>query len=80
MSHDLFSSFASFESSTSSVFLVRDVAGDYRQVDADEVLQAAQQVLLSRVRGSDVLTSPQAVRDFLRVLLATRAASVLRAF
>ncbi|WP_257790221.1 hypothetical protein [Acidovorax carolinensis] len=41
MSHDLFSSFASFDSSNSSVLLVRDVAGDYRQVDADEVLQAA---------------------------------------
>ena len=71
MSHDLFSSLASFDSSTSSVLLVRDVAGDYRQVDADEVLQAAQQVLLSRVRGSDVLASPQAVRDFLRVKLGT---------
>jgi DNA repair protein RadC len=71
MSHDLFSSFAFFDSSNSSVLLVRDVAGDYRQVDADEVLQAAQQVLLGRVRGSDVLASPQAVRDFLRVKLGT---------
>ncbi len=74
MSHDLFSSFASFssiDSSTSSVLLVRDVAGDYRQVDADEVLQVAQEVLLGRVRGSEVLSSPQAVRDFLRVKLGT---------
>ena len=71
MSHDLSSTFASFDSSTSSVLLVRDVAGDYRQVDADQVLQAAQQVLLGRVRGSDVLASPQAVRDFLRVKLGT---------
>ena len=39
MSHDLFSSFTSFDSSTSSVLLVRDVAGDYRQVDADEVAE-----------------------------------------
>lgn len=69
MSHDLFSSFTSFDSSNSPVLLVCDVAGDYRQVDADEVLQAAQQVLLGRVRGSDVLGSPQAVRDFLRVKL-----------
>ena len=51
MSHDLFSTFTSFDSSISPVLLVRDVAGDYRQVDADEVLQAAQQVLLSRVQG-----------------------------
>lgn len=73
MSHDLFSSLASIDSSTSSALLVRDVAGDYRQVDAGEVLQAAQQVLLGRVRGSDVLASPQAVRDFLRVKLGTLA-------
>ncbi len=74
MSHDLFSSFTSFSSvdfSNSSVLLVRDVAGDYRQVDADEVLQVAQEVLLGRVRGSEVLSSPQAVRDFLRVKLGT---------
>ena len=71
MSHDLFSSFASFDCSNSSVLLVRDVAGDYRQVDADEVLQAAREVLLGRVRGSDVLASPQAVRDYLRVKLGT---------
>ena len=73
MSHDLFSSFASIDSSNSSVLLVRDVAGDYRQVDADEVLQAAQEVLLARVRGGDVLASPQAVRDYLRVRLGTLA-------
>lgn len=71
MSHDLFSSFASIETSNSSVILVRDVAGDYRQVDADEVLLAAREVLLGRVRGSDVLASPQAVRDYLRVKLGT---------
>lgn len=58
MSHDLFSSFASFDSSTSSVLLVRDVAGDYRQVTADEVLQTPPQVLLGRVRGRDLLASP----------------------
>lgn len=69
MSHDLISSSVSFDSSPSSVLLVRDVAGDYRQVDAAEVLQVAQQILLDRVRGSDVLDSPQAVRDYLRVRL-----------
>jgi DNA repair protein RadC len=70
MSHNLFCSFSSFDPSNSSVLRLRDVEGDYRQVDACEVLQAAQQVLLSRVRDSDVLASPQAVRDFLRVKLA----------
>jgi len=68
MSHDLTSS-VSFESFTSSVLLVCDVAGDYRQVDAAEVLHVAQQVLLGRVHGSNVLGSPQAVRDYLRVRL-----------
>lgn len=71
MSHDLISPSVSFDSSSSSVLLVRDVAGDYRQVDAAEVLQVAQQVLLGRVYGSDVLGSPQAVRDYLRVRLGT---------
>ena len=69
MSHDLFSPFASFDCCNSFVLLVRDVAGDYRQVDAGEVLLAVQQVLLGRVQGSDVMASPQAVRDFLRVKL-----------
>ena len=52
-----------------SVLLVRDVAGTYRPAQADEVLQAAQQLLWQRLRGSEVLSSPQAVRDFLRVRL-----------
>jgi len=69
MAHDLISSFASFESSVSSDLLVRDVAGVYRPADAGEVLQAAQRVLLGRVRGSDVLSSPAVVRDFLRMRL-----------
>ncbi len=69
ISHDLVSSLASFESSVSSNLLVRDVAGVYRPADADEVLQAAQRVLLGRVRGSDVLSSPVVVRDFLRMRL-----------
>ena len=53
----------------SSVLLVRDVAGMYRPAQADEVLQAAQKLLWQRLRGSEVLSSPQAVRDFLRVRL-----------
>ena len=72
MSHDLFSSldsFAAFSSAAASSLLVRDVAGEYRPADADEVLQAAQRVLAGRVRGTDVLTSPAVVKDFLRVKL-----------
>ncbi|VTU31693.1 DNA repair protein RadC [Variovorax sp. SRS16] len=67
MSHDQFSSLASFESSACVSLLVRDVAGEYRPAEANEVLQAAQRLLAGRVRGSDILTSPAAVRDFLRL-------------
>ncbi len=62
MVHDLFS----FDS---SVLLVRDVAGDYRPADAGEVLQAAQRLLGRQLQGREVLSSPQVVRDFLRVKL-----------
>lgn len=62
MAHDLFS----FDS---SVLLVRDLAGDYRPADAGEVLQAAQRLLGQQLQGREVLSSPQVVRDFLRVKL-----------
>lgn len=55
---------------TSSSLLVRDAQGDYRPATSDEVLCAARQVISHRVRrGSDVLSSPEAVRDLLRVKL-----------
>ncbi|WP_198970191.1 RadC family protein [Xylophilus sp. ASV27] len=71
MSQGLFSSLDSFVavSSAASSLLVRDVGGEYRPADADEVLQAAQRVLAARVRGTDVLTSPAVVKDFLRARL-----------
>ncbi len=59
--------FSSFDSS----LLVRDVAGDYRPAKADEVLQAALRVLAGQMYGSEALTSPQVVRDFLRIKLGT---------
>ena len=55
--------------SLDSFLLVRDVAGDYRPANADEVLRAAQRVLAGQMRGSEALTSPQVVRDFLRIKL-----------
>ena len=55
--------------SIESSLLVRDVTGEYRPANADEVLQAAQRLLGTQLRGREVLTSPQAVRDFLRVKL-----------
>lgn len=67
MLHDLVSSLDSFAvASSSSSLLVRDVAGEYRLADADEVLAAAQRVLAARVRGTNVLSSPAVVKDFLR--------------
>ncbi len=63
MAHDLTAS------TESSVLLVGDVAGAYRPAAADEVLQAAQALLWQQVRGREVFSSPQAVRDFLRVRL-----------
>ena len=62
MSHDL-----SF--SDPSVLLVREVAGTYRPAGADEVLQAARRLLERRLPGSEVMTSPQLVRDYLRIRL-----------
>ena len=57
-------------SNESSSLLVRDAQGEYRLATGDEVIHAARQVLGRRVRrGAAVLTSPLAVRDFLRVRL-----------
>ncbi|KPU94627.1 DNA repair protein [Variovorax paradoxus] len=69
MAHDLLSSLDSFVAVPSSSLLVRDRAGEYRPAVANEVLLAAQRVLAGRMRGSEVLASPAAVRDFLRARL-----------
>ena len=61
----------SFNSSTDSSLLVRDVAGSYRPAEPAEVLQAALRVLAGQLRGTEMLSSPQAVRDFLRIKLGT---------
>jgi DNA repair protein RadC len=53
MVHDLFS----FDS---SVLLIRDITGDYRQAEAGELLQAAQRLLGQQLQGREVL-----VGDFL---------------
>ncbi|OSZ75492.1 JAB domain-containing protein [Hydrogenophaga sp. IBVHS1] len=71
MQHDLFSSLDSFQalSVAASALLVRDVAGQYRPAQADEVLLAAQRLLAAQVRGSDLMDSPAVVKDFLRARL-----------
>ena len=69
MAHDPFS--PPLESSSAASLLVRDVAGSYRPAEPAEVLQAALRVLAGQLRGSEALSSPQMVRDFLRVKLGT---------
>jgi hypothetical protein len=68
MQHNLFSSLDSILSvpADSGGLLIRDVAGQYRPAEADEVLQAAQRPLAAQVRGSDLMDSPAVVKDFLR--------------
>ena len=50
MQHDLFSSLDSFLSvpAGSGGLLIRDVAGQYRPAEADEVLLAAEKILVER--------------------------------
>ncbi len=47
--------------------LVRDVDGHYRPARAEEVLSQARRVLSQRVRRGATMSSPQAVRDHLRL-------------
>ena len=61
-----------FSSATEAcALLVREQTGSYRPAQFDEVLQVAQKMLAQRVRGSDALSSPQDVRDFLAVRLGS---------
>jgi DNA repair protein RadC len=64
MSHDFPSS-----SLDACALLVREQTGAYRPAQFDEVLRAAQLLLVRQVRGSDALATPQDVRDFLAVRL-----------
>jgi hypothetical protein len=64
--------FAMSMSSTSAVvanaaLLVRDVDGQYRPARAEELLSQARQVLSQRVRRGATMSSPQAVKDDLRL-------------
>jgi DNA repair protein RadC len=50
--------------------LVRDVDGQYRPASPEEVLCHARRVLARRVRRGATMSSPQAVKDHLRLELA----------
>lgn len=68
MQHDLFFSLDSSLSvpAGSGGLLIRDVTGQYRVAEADEVLLAAQRLLAAQARGSDLMDSPAVVKEFLR--------------
>jgi DNA repair protein RadC len=61
------SSTSSVDAVASTALLVRDVDGQYRPALADEVLQQARRVLSQRVRRGATMSSPQAVKDYLRL-------------
>jgi DNA repair protein RadC len=52
-----------------AALLVRDVDGQYRPASSEEVLQQARRVLSHRVRRGATMSSPEAVKDYLRVQL-----------
>ncbi len=54
-------------SSADAALLVRDVDGQYRPARAEEVLSQARRVLSQRVRRGATMSSPQAVKDYLRL-------------
>jgi DNA repair protein RadC len=56
---------------STNALLVRDVDGQYRVASADEVLSQAWGVLADRVKPGVTLSSPQDVKDFLRLAIGT---------
>ena len=61
------SSFSFAVAQSSNALLVRDVDGQYRVASADEVIAQSWGVLADRVRPGVTLSSPQAVKDYLRL-------------
>lgn len=54
---------------TANFLLVLDAKGRYRRAKAEEILHAAESLLLKQIPKRDLFDSPQAVRDYLRVRL-----------
>lgn len=61
------SSSSSVDAVASDALLVREVDGRYRPARAEEVLRQARWVLSHRVRKGATMSSPEAVKDYLRV-------------
>jgi DNA repair protein RadC len=59
--------FTSVAAAATDALLVRDVDGQYRPARAEEVLSHARRVLAHRVRRGATMSSPQAVKDHLRL-------------
>ena len=59
-------SFSSFD----SFLMVRDAQGRYLPASADQILEAARQVIDQKMQRGDEFTSPAAVKDYLRAKLA----------
>jgi DNA repair protein RadC len=60
---------SSADASAMDTLLVRDVDGQYRVASADEVLSKAWGVLADRVKPGVTLSSPQVVKDYLRLAI-----------
>ena len=61
------SPFSNSSAVAADALLVRDVDGQYRPAHAEEVLSQARRVLAHRVRRGATMSSPQAVKDHLRL-------------
>lgn len=60
-------SLSSVDAIASAALLVRDVDGQYRPASAGEVLLQARRLLSQRVRRGATMSSPEAVKDYLRL-------------
>jgi DNA repair protein RadC len=60
-------SFADVAVQSTNELLVRDAHGQYRVASADEILSQAWGVLAQRVKPGVTLSSPQDVKDYLRL-------------
>lgn len=65
----LFSSLSHLATAPGPVLHVCDESGKYRVAQEAEVLAAAQRVMATKIPKTDYLSSPNAVKDFLRVRL-----------
>lgn len=59
------------DSASSRTLLIQVAEGHYRPAQAEEVLQQARRVLSQRVRKGATMSSPQVVKDYLRLQMAS---------